>query len=241
MTNIHFAPLFFSILLLFPLVNAYADTSFSVRIQLAPGNVHVIERTAFLLENSEERAAFSNSLQLGKSTIRDWRAYSHNIDYHVSGKFVYANSTRIVAKRDISTSFSPAVVVLEYDVDPSVLIERISSSRVTEYSFNASLLTLRRLQTDDIVLGNIDELTFEIPVGTAFSTVTPEPQLQSHNSVSFKGPLISKVKVSFIQEKTLSEEVSEFFVQASSNAANLISLLLLLAFLLFVWFKLSGG
>ncbi len=238
MQNRHFWLLLFSISLLFPLVSGYTDTSFTVTFQLSPDKVHVIEKTTFLLDGPEEKAAFSNSLRLGRSTVSDWKPYSRNIDYHVYAPLVFVNTTRIVAKQDFSIQYKPAVVVVEYDANPSILVKTVKSSRVTEYSVNASLLNLNTLAGGEIVLGNIEGLRFEVPEGDEFSKVQPDPTEKLRNYISFHGPLTSKFNVAFIQEKTLSEEVSGFFFDTFSNAANLIPLLLLLAFLLFLWFKL---
>ncbi len=238
MTKRLFLLLVFSLYLLLSPASAYVDTSFSMTLQLSPEKVHVIEKNVFLLENDGEKTAFSNSLRLGRSTISDWRAYSHNIDYHVFGPLVFFNSTKIVAKIDVSVAHRPGVVVIEYDVDRSILEKRLKSSRVTEYWFNTSQLTLDRLRSRELVLGNIDELAFNIPEGDTFSVVQPDPQQRGLNAVSFKGPMASNFEIAFIQEKTLSEEVSDFFIQTYSNAANLIPLLLVLALLLFVWYKL---
>ncbi len=233
-----FLPFVFSILLLLGLASGYTDTSFSVTFQLSPEKVHVVEKTVFLLDNDAERNAFSTSLRLGKSTVSDWKKYSRNIDYHVLGPFVLVNSTRIVAKRDFSLSHNPAVVVVEYDAKPAFLTKKIKSSRVTEFELNSSLLSLNRLESKEIVLGNIDELVFEIPYGTQFGKLHPTPSEKTYNMISFKGPLTSKFEISFIAEKTLSEEVGTFFLETYSNAANLIPLLLAFALLLFIAFKL---
>ena len=241
MAKQNFLALIFSICLLFslfPLVSGYTDTSFVLTLRLSPDKVTVVEKTMFSLDSNEERAAFSSSLRLGRSTISDWSKYSKNIHYHVTGSLVYVNSTRIVAKRDFSLAYSPGVVVVEYEVSPTILTKTVKSSRATEYSINTSLLDLDRLQSKEIVLGNIDEIVFEMPEGDSFSVVEPETSEEGHNWISFKGPLTSKFYVSFIQEKTLSEEVNLFFVETYSNAANLVPLFLILALVLFVWFKL---
>lgn len=238
MTLMRFSLLFLSVCLLFPLVSGYTDASFTVKFQLSPEKVHVVEKITFLLDNDVEKSAFSDSLRLGRSTISDWRTYSRYFDYHAFGPLIEVNSTRIVAKQDFSQSHAPAVVSVEYDVDPSLLLKTVKSSRVTEYAVNTSLLNLNKLRSGEIVVGSIDEFTFEIPEGTSFSQTLPEPQSRGNNFVSFKGPLTSKFEISFIEEKTLSEEVNLFFVSLFSNAANLIPLLLVLALLLFIWFKL---
>ncbi|MBI4406678.1 hypothetical protein HY571_02075 [Candidatus Micrarchaeota archaeon] len=237
MTKFTFLVVVFSILLFLP-VNAYTDTSFSITYKLNPGKVGVSEKIVFSLDDDAEERIFSQSLRLGRSTISDWRRYSQNVDYHVHGSLVFVNSTRIVAKRDASLPGNPAVVVVEYEVNPDILIKEVKSSRVTEYALNESLLSLDRLRTGEIVLETIDELVFEISEGSRFSNVRPDPDVSMPNSVSFKGPLSGKFAVSFIEEKTLSREVNEFFVETYSNAANLIPLLLLLALLVFLWFKL---
>ncbi len=237
----HFWLFIFSIYLLFSLVSGYTDTSFAITFQLSPDKVHVIEKTTFLLDSPEEKAAFSNSLRLGRSTVSDWKSYSRYIDYHVSAPLVYVNSTRILAKQDFLLQYKPAVVVLEYDVDPVILIKAVKTSRVTEYAVNASFLNLNSLRAREIVLGNIEAVTFEIPEGDQFSKVEPSSSESNRNYVSFHGPLTGKFAVAFIQEKTLSQEVSDFFADTFSNAANLIPLLLGFAFLLFVWFKLVSG
>ncbi len=237
MTKFPFLVALFSILLLLP-VNGYTDTSFSITYKLIPGKVAVSEKIVFSLDNEVEERLFFQSLRLGRSTISDWRRYSQNIDYHVHGSLVFVNSTRIVAKRDSSISGNPAVVVVEYEMGPDILIKKVKSSRVTEYTLNESMLNLDRLRTGEIVLESVDELVFEIPEGARFSNIQPEPNSFTASSVSFKGPLSGKFAVSFVEEKTLSQEVNEFFVDTYSNAANLIPLLLLLALLVFLWFKL---
>ncbi len=238
MTKIHFLLFIFSLSLLFSLVNAYTDTSFSVTFKLSPDKVQVIEKTVFSLDSLEDSEAFSRSLRLGRSTIVDWKRYSRNIDYHIYGPLVFVNTTRIIAKRDSALTHNPAVVEVQYEINPNILLVKKKSSRVTEYILNTSLLNLNKLRSGEIVLGNIDELSFEIPDGAGFSIIQPDANEVLHNKVIFRGPLTSKFAFSFIIEQTLSQEVNAFFVDTYSNAANLIPLLLVVALLLFVWFKL---
>lgn len=196
---------------------------------------------SFSLDSDQERQAFAASLQLGRSTVSDWSRYSSNIDYHFVGSVVNFDSIEITAKRDFTSVFPTGVVIIQYEVDSAVLIVEKPSSRVTRYILDTKKLDLPRLPSGEIVLGSGTKLSFEIPASASFNRASPAPDIESDQKVTFQGPLASHIFISFDEEKTLSEEVNEFFTQTTSNTASLIPILLALAVVAFLGYKLVTG
>lgn len=235
----------FSFLLLFSLflagqANAYTDTKFSMDLYLSPTYSHVVEKSTFSLDTDEERQTFANSLQLGKTTIADWKSYSRNIDYHV-GSIVLSNSTRVLAKRDLTALFPTAVVVVEYDIDTSILQLVDQSTRVTHYKLDSSKLALPKLRSNEIVLGSGATFSIEVPSTMRFEKVLPQPESRTPTKLIFQGPLASNLEITLIDEKTLGDEVSEFFTRTTSNATSFVPLLFGLAIIAFIAYKLVSG
>lgn len=226
------------LILMFSLANAFTDHSLLTLIEFRPdGSAHVTEKITVTFDNDEERQAFSDAMANPESqaTIVAWKKFSKNVEYHVNG--VMTGSTRITAKRDFTISYPAGNIIIEYDTFPIAKVSQ-TSSRVTSYSFNGTGLNFKKLQTGQVILGQSIRLAFKIPDNARFTLITPQPEERNRNTISYLGPLSAKISLGFETEKSLSQEVNDFFIDLTTNTVNLVPILLALAFITFFAYKL---
>ncbi|MEM4254803.1 MAG: hypothetical protein QXR53_00540 [Candidatus Norongarragalinales archaeon] len=225
---------FLAILALCASAFAYLDQSFSVYVKvLEGGDARITEKSVFFLENDLEKEAFDYYLHLGQSTLLDWKRFSKNIGYHFSGG---VSNLRIVATREYEIHPNAASVTLEYDAEKVMRLEPVSS-RGTKYSLNTPLIALISSR-GEISLGNSMSFTLEVPADAQEILVSPDPGPQRQkNVITWQGPILGKWDVEFTREKSLSEEVNEFFAKSVSDIQKNYFWVLLAAFALVVAFK----
>ena len=213
---------------------AYLDQSFSLYAKVSEGgNAKITEKTVFFLENDAERDAFDYYLRLGNTTLFDWQRFSKSIKYHFSGG---VSDLKIVAAREFSIHPNAASVTLEYDARNITLIEK-ASSRITRYDLNTQLIALISSK-GEISLGNGMTLTLELPEEAQEIRVSPDPGPgRQKNIIKWQGPIFGRWDVEFILEKSLSDEVNEFFVKSVEDLRKNYLWLLILLFIAIVLFK----
>ncbi len=213
---------------------AYLDQSFAIYVKvLEDGNARITEKTIFFLENDLEKEAFDYYLRLGQSTLLDWKRFSKNIGYHFSGG---VSNLRIVATREFEIHPNAASITLEYDAEQVMRLEPVSS-RATKYSLNTPLIALISSH-GEISLGNSMSFTIEVPSDAQEIKVSPDPgALRQKNVITWTGPILGKWDVEFTREKSLSEEINEFFVKSVGDLQKNYFWVLLAAFALVVIFK----
>ncbi|MFH1750618.1 MAG: hypothetical protein ABH863_02980 [Candidatus Micrarchaeota archaeon] len=213
------------LILVLAAAGAYSDYSFSAHVKVnTEGSVHVTEKTIFLFENAEERKAFELNMNLGESTILEWRKFSGNIRFHFKGRI---SNTKITAKRDFTVSFDAGEVIVEYDIEPLFTKEKIGSRR-TVYSLPDSL-AFDRTKTGQTSLGNNVQLQIEYPKGAELIKAAPLYE-EDGNTLTWNGPITGNWEFSYAEEIPLSREVSEFFISTYDDALEYLPLILLLAF-----------
>lgn len=222
------------LLLIGVLANAYSDYSFKAVVKIdGEGAAHVTEKTVLLFENQLERKAFEDNMNLGESTIVEWRKFSENIKYHFKGGI---SNIKITAKREFDVSFDAGTIILEYDVVP--LFDQVKvGSRRTVYTLLPDSLSFQRTGTGQISLGNNVELVFEYPSDAELLKADPIYD-ENDRQIVWRGPLTGNWEFQFAREIPLSQEVSEFFVETYLRATKSLPLLLLSAFSLLVLFVL---
>ena len=226
------------VLLMSSLVYAFTDHSLLTLIEFKnDGSSKVTEKVTITFDSDEEREAFSDAMENpeSQSTITQWKKFSKNVEYHVLG--VITSSTRITAKRDFTISYPAGSIIVEYETIPIAKVIQ-ASSRTTKYSFNGTGLNFKKLQTGQVVLGQSTRLAFRIPTEARFTVVNPQSDEVTKNTASFLGPISTKFQVEFETEKSLSQEVNDFFADLTTNTVNLVPILLALAFITFFAYKL---
>jgi hypothetical protein len=226
------------VLLFSSLAQAFSDHSLVTLVEFNPnGSAKVTEKITVTFDSDTERQAFTDAMAnpTSQSTIVEWKKFSKNVEYHIAG--VISSSTRITAKRDFSISYPAGNIIIEYDTLPIAKVTQ-PTSRVTSYSFNGSGLNFKKLQTGQVILGQSTRLAFKIPTGARFTTINPQTEETTTNTASFLGPLSAKIQVEFETEKSLSQEVTDFFNDLTTNTVNLVPILLALAFITFFAYKL---
>lgn len=225
---------FLVLLIISQIVFAYRDYSFSLKVIAdGQGNAHVVQKSVFLLENDTERNVFDAYLSRAQFTLEDWQRFSNKIIYYFNGD---VSNLTITATREPAAGFNAAAVSLEYDVG-KLFLKTPKSSRGSLYSLDLARTIFFISNKGELVLGNHIELTFVLPQD-AFSIKTiPEPSSRSSNELLWKGPLKGKFALSYEEEKPLTVEVNEFFLQLYQEIGNLYLLALLLALGGFLAFK----
>lgn len=215
----------------------YTDYSFSVHaVVSADDNAHVIEKTVLNLDTEDERQEFEYYLGQGQTTLADWQKFSRSIKYHFTGSIT---NLSIIAAREFGIRYTAASVAIEYDL-AGLFNASKTSNRVTKYSLDARKLLFSSSRTGEIALGTENSFLLELPEDAVSVRVVPEPGVQrvEHNKLRWTGPIIGHWDVSFEREKSLSQEVNEFFKETYESASDSYLWVLGLAFLLFVAFKL---
>ena len=213
---------------------AYLDQSFSIYARVSEdGNAKVTEKTVFFLENDAERDAFDYYLRLGNTTLFDWQRFSKSIKYHFAGG---VSGLRIVAAREFSVHPNAASVTLEYDSEGVMNTTQVSS-RVTSYKLNPELIAFI-FSKGEISLGNGMSFTLELPPDSQEIKVSPDPGPGRRGSViTWEGPIFGKWDVEFVREKSLSQEVNEFFAKSVEDLRRNYLWVLFLLFVVVVAFK----
>ncbi|MFH0972262.1 MAG: hypothetical protein V1835_06910 [Candidatus Micrarchaeota archaeon] len=216
------------------LSGAYSDYSFSTNVKINDdGSGHVTEKTIFLFESAEERKAFELNMNLGESTIVEWRKFSSNIRFHFKS---IANNTKITAKREFTVNFDAGAVIVDYDTG-ALFGQTAVGSRRTIYSLMPDMLSFERTKTGQTSLGNNMQLKFEYPKDAEFLKAAPDYE-ESGNAISWNGPIAGNWDLQYAREMPLSEEVSVFFISTYHTASEKLPLILLAAFSLLVLFVL---
>ncbi len=224
---------FVYLLLLSVLSSAYSDYSFEASVKVNDdGSAHVTEKTVFIFENTEERKAFEFNMNLGESTILEWRKFSGNIKYHVKG----STNVRITAKREFAVSFDAGAVIVEYET-PDLFANFSVGSRRTVYFLVQDSLAFDRTKTGQMSMGNNMRLLFEFPKDAELLKVSPLNE-RKDNIVLWEGPLTGNWEFEYAREIPLSQEVGDFFLNTYRRASEYLPLLLLGAFSLLVLFVL---
>ncbi|MFH0835547.1 MAG: hypothetical protein V1834_00090 [Candidatus Micrarchaeota archaeon] len=224
--------LFFALLFAL-LAGAYTDESLTVTIQLNPdGTARVFEKTIFNLDNEQEEAAFDYALGLGETTLLDWSRFSKNIHYHLRS----SQNLRITAKREFDIRFTAASVILQYDT--GVITSFEAEGRKTNYVFDPEILVFSRSQTSEITLGNGESLLIELPAGADATRYLPEPSSFENRKLVWQGPLSGAMALEFTVEKSLSQEVNEFFVSTFDELRSSYVWLLVAVFVIIAGVKL---
>ncbi|MEK6843481.1 MAG: hypothetical protein AABY04_03245 [Candidatus Micrarchaeota archaeon] len=221
-------------LLIAGMLSGYSDYSYSMGMKInEDGSAHVTEKTIFLFENSIERKAFEINMNLGESTILEWRKFSDKIQYHMKGKI---SDVRITAKREFDVSFDAGAVIVDYNVD-SIFSQTKVGSRRTIYSLLPDALAFDRTKTGQTSIGNNAELYFEYPLDAELINAAPVYESDGRK-IMWRGPIAGNWEFSFAREIALSSEVSLFFIETYGRAVNSLPLILLPLFALLVLFVL---
>ena len=143
---------------------------------------------------------------------------------------------RIVAAREFNIHPNAASITLEYDADRMMLLDQFSS-RSTKYALNTPLIALISSK-GEISLGNGMSFTLEVPTDAQEIRVSPDPGAgRQKNVITWQGPIFGKWDVEFIREKSLNQEVSDFFVQSIDDLRHNYIWVLLALFGVVVVFK----
>ncbi len=221
-------------LLLFAAVHAYSDYSFSTYVKINDdGSAHITEKSIFLFETTEERRAFEINMNLGQSTILEWRKFSDNIRFHFKGRI---SNTKITAKREFAVSFDAGAVIVDYDLGPIFALSNVSSRR-TIFTLTPDVMAFERTATGQTTLGNNYQIQFEYPKDAELLKAAPVYE-KEENVITWKGPIAGNWDFEYAREIELSQEVSEFFLSTYRKATDSLPIILLSAFSLLVLFVL---
>lgn len=216
------------------LAPAYSDYAYSAYVSInGDGTAKVMEKSAFVSENENEREEFERNLNLGESTIAEWQKFSKNIKYHFRGGI---NNVRITAKKEFSVGFDVGAVIIEYDIETSLFNKTKEGSRKTVYALQQEALAFEVTNARETILGNNMQLTFELPKDAEVIKTAPLPDSTKDNAFTWNGPIARKWELQYSREIPLSQEVSEFFTDSYNEALSFLPLILLVLLLAIVGF-----
>lgn len=217
---------------------AYTDSALEINAAVdTNGNAHVIEKSIFTLDNPEEVQTFEHYLLQGSTLPSDWKRFSNNIKYHFGrGSEGGVSNLRIIAAREFGYGYTAASVSMEYDFSNLFLREKVNE-RVVRYVLDNRQLSFG--SSDELKLNSGQSLSMLLPTGALNVVVAPAGGAvrDRYNEIAWTGPLVGRWDVSFETEKSLSQEVTEFFMDAYKSASESYLWLVVLAFLAVAAFK----
>ena len=213
---------------------AYSDYSFAAHAAInSDGFARVEEKSIIVFETPDERTDFEHNLNLGESTITEWKKFSKNVRFHFAGPIT---NQRITARKEFSLGTNFGSVIVEYDINAAVVNESHRGSRVTVYSLDPSVLAFDRTAGGATILGSNILLSIELPADAQVVKVAPTPDRQEKNVLSWGGPVARKWELVYERELPLSGEVSQFFLESYEEAISLLPLLLIAGFAMLLLF-----
>jgi len=227
--------MFFVFLLVFAsFASSYADLVLEINVTIdANGSAFVIEKNIFLLENNEEIQNFESYLLRDGLTLIDWQRFSKNIHYHFAGAIT---GLHIVATREFNYGYTAAAVSMEYNIENLFVCNKINE-RTTSCALDNRKLDFE--SNEGFQLNSGQSVSLELPKEASNIKIAPRGGVieEKYNEFSWRGPLVGRWDVSFETEKSLSQEVTEFFIGAYKSASESYLWLVVLAFLLIGAFK----
>lgn len=216
--------------------SAITEVSLTASVSIAPdGSGHVTEKYSIFLDTDREVEEFTHFQSFGQNTITGWRKFVPRLRYHIGGPASPSNA-KIFARRVLDISLRSAVVELEYDLNASLFSQEKVGGRMTRYSFEPSFLSFESTATGEVILSPLDTLEFLLPTKAKFDSksISPRPAEVSGETVRWTGPVTSWWQFSYVLEKALEDEVSDFFKELSQTLAALVPSLLPIALVLLV-------
>jgi hypothetical protein len=116
----------------------------------------------------------------------------------------------------------------------------LKGSRLMQYSLNKGIFSFDN--TQGTRLNEITSLSIELPNDAVFSTknINPRPKEIAGKLLTWSGPFVSKEwQVDFEREKSLTDEVKEFFADLYQKAFHYVPLIVLSILLIsiIIWFE----
>lgn len=229
--------LVFMLLAFIGVSKAFTFYSLTVNATVGSRSIHVEQDLIILLDNTGDQNDFSAAQMSGSNTIVQLASFNSNVKYFFSP--IIQNSTKITMERYFSLGIPAGEIIISYEVPLTVLQFVQSSSRLTEYTLNASVISFISPSPGQFYLPQSTTFSFTIPPGDYFSSISPPSNVQTSNSVVWTGPLVGYLKISFDQEESLSTEVSNFFTQQGSEFNYYIIAIVLIVIAGFLVYKLS--
>ncbi|MBI5229521.1 hypothetical protein HY991_05400 [Candidatus Micrarchaeota archaeon] len=213
----------------------YSDVSLTVIAEIKEDGTASVSEAAYIsLNTKEEIEAFDLNIRFAEDILSNWSRFSPggNIKFHFSNGAQPAN-VHISPKRDYTIGYSIGLVNFTYDIrSPAVNISK--SGRVTHYTFNGRILGFEG------VIPKGTKFTLIFPKDSVIVRSYPEPTEAKENALTWTGQVkASRWEVVAAKEKSLGEEVGEFFYEFYSEMLSLIPLILVSLFAFFLVFKLT--
>lgn len=226
------------------LTNSFSDVSHTVDIIInLDGRAHVVEQTQISIDSEQEVYTYTTSMGAIKTTIDDWQKLTKSefLTYHTTASPV---EQRITPQKPVYNSAVQkyySIIMFEYDTAEPIVSISETGPRKTLYRLNSSKLAFKLSPTGDIVLPKSNYLRITIPENARLISANPKPDEINGNVLIWEGPYtLARFDLRFEIEKSLGEEVQEFFTQVGQTIQSGIwnyAYIIILFFVVFVFYK----
>lgn len=207
------------------------------------GGARVTERLHYIITSSYHISLYEAGLS--KTDLASWSSIisSGDVRYHLDNRVV--NIENVVVTPAPTSRCNPLAelchgeITITYDAKPYV---RADGSVVPEtgvfsvdaykprskmYTLNAGALSFQTSELGDVILGEDERITFELPQGGKVRYVSPLPDeavdSQGRVQMSWQNAVLAHFSLVFEKEESLDQEVIGFFMGARSELYNFLS------------------
>jgi len=207
------------------------------------GNAKVTERLHYIITSSYHISLYESGLT--KTDLASWSSIvtTGDVRFHLDNRVV--NIENVVVRPAPTSRCNPLAelchgeIAITYDAKPYV---RADGSVVPEtgvfsvdaykprskkYTLNAGALSFQTSEFGDVILGENERITFDLPQGAKVQYVSPLPEetieAQGRTQMSWQNAVLAHFSLVFEKEESLDQEVISFFMGARTELYNFIS------------------
>ena len=207
------------------------------------GDAHVTERLHYIITSSYHISLYESGLS--KTDLASWSSIvtTGDVRYHLDNRVVSIEN--VVVRPAPTSRCNPLAelchgeLTIAYDAkryvreDGSVVpntgvftIEQYKP-RTTKYSLNPGALSFETSALGDVILGENQRVTFELPTGAKVLYVSPLPEetkeAQGRVQMSWQNAVLAHFALVFEKEESLDQEVISFFMGARTELYRFLS------------------
>ncbi|RME79168.1 MAG: hypothetical protein D6769_03175 [Methanobacteriota archaeon] len=261
------AILLFSMLLTSSIFATLSVESIATEITLANnGNAHVVERVTIKMDNELDVVDYNKAAE--SNTLQNWVKALNNPDIrlHIDPSKANIENLRISpqpVRTDFFNEFT-AKILITYDVlntgeaNSSLFLKEVVKPRVVKYKLNPKLLSYKRTNAGNLILGDNVALIMNFPQGSSITDINPVPKNVKELSlpakmeqVYWRNQILVGMRLEVVVEESIADEISNYFESLLSTFGNVMEssegkvyavlLTLLVASYLYLISKLKGG
>ncbi|MEW5996898.1 MAG: hypothetical protein AB1657_04875 [Candidatus Micrarchaeota archaeon] len=200
------------------------------------GNAKVTERLSYIITTSYHISLYESSLS--KTDLASWsEIVGGEVRYHLDNRVVSIEN--VVVRPAPTSRCNPLAelchgeLTITYDAKPyyrqdgtlvpgtGVFAVDGYKPRTTKYTLNAGALSFETSELGDVILGENQRITFELPQGAKVLYVSPLPEESAESGgrvqMSWQNEVLAHFSLIFEKEESLDQEVVGFFIGARTE------------------------